>query len=557
MRREFKEKPSAFRSSETFFKPAVQKKLSVGKPGDKYEQEADRMADQVVNKTSGSEVQRAALPEEEVQQKPLAETVSSVQAKELSDEEPVQRQTEEKDETVQKVAEEEESVQKSAEEDEPVRKAEEDEQQIQRMEAETTEDEKLQAKFTNPPIAVKSRAKKTSVNNVESKLSESKGKGRPMQGGVKAEMESGFGSGFNDVRIHTDAQAEHMSSEMGALAFTHGKDIYFNAGQYNPDSAEGKVLLAHELTHTIQQEGSESQHFQDSNDAAIESDSVNSTEGWFGRLLKHGKDAGNKIMPKLKSGLRIARCTEKERLSAEQKYRRQLDGETREKIRSGNISFKEMDKIEKHDNKTFNSFHLARMMLYREKNWSKEGQTKGYGEEDYHDCVTSFCHTFEHLYDKPFKTFNYATVEKAKNKKGNWVDGAFENFTKLGYISDSADFIEYTKDGKAGTEVNPNVTHFKESPVTWALSLSKTQGIHVFGVSLNDGFHAMNLIIDNRGGGIPEFYLQDQHKKTDALDRSSPLTAKQVEAYFLEFSNVNSSQKGKRKVKLFKFKRVN
>jgi peptidoglycan hydrolase-like protein with peptidoglycan-binding domain len=72
---------------------------------------------------------------------------------------------------------------------------------------------------------------------------------------TQSEMEQGFGADFNNVRIHNDAEAQDMSQNIGAQAFTHGNDIYFNQGKYNPNSDEGKHLLAHELTHTIQQKG--------------------------------------------------------------------------------------------------------------------------------------------------------------------------------------------------------------------------------------------------------------------------------------------------------------
>ena len=70
-------------------------------------------------------------------------------------------------------------------------------------------------------------------------------------------MESGFGADFSDVRIHKDTNAVQMSEELNAHAFTHGSDIYFNQSQYKPETTEGKALLAHELTHTIQQKGGE------------------------------------------------------------------------------------------------------------------------------------------------------------------------------------------------------------------------------------------------------------------------------------------------------------
>ncbi|AUP79057.1 eCIS core domain-containing protein [Flavivirga eckloniae] len=76
-----------------------------------------------------------------------------------------------------------------------------------------------------------------------------------MDDGTKGFMESRFGSDFSDVKIHTGSEAVQMSRELNAQAFTVGNDIYFNQGKYSPNSDTGKHLLAHELTHTIQQRG--------------------------------------------------------------------------------------------------------------------------------------------------------------------------------------------------------------------------------------------------------------------------------------------------------------
>lgn len=65
-------------------------------------------------------------------------------------------------------------------------------------------------------------------------------------------MKSRFGKDFSGVRVHTDSNAVQMNKQIGASAFTHGKDIFYHAGKYNPESSSGKELLAHELTHTIQ-----------------------------------------------------------------------------------------------------------------------------------------------------------------------------------------------------------------------------------------------------------------------------------------------------------------
>ena len=66
-------------------------------------------------------------------------------------------------------------------------------------------------------------------------------------------MGSAMGADFSSVRIHTDRTAADMGNSIQAQAFTHGNDVYFNEGRYNPHSTEGSHLLAHELTHTVQQ----------------------------------------------------------------------------------------------------------------------------------------------------------------------------------------------------------------------------------------------------------------------------------------------------------------
>ena len=92
-----------------------------------------------------------------------------------------------------------------------------------------------------------------SNSNLESKINNSKNKGNPIPENTRAFMESRFGADFSNVKIHTDSNSVQMNKELNAHAFTHGNDIYFNSGEFNPESSSGKHLLAHELTHTIQQ----------------------------------------------------------------------------------------------------------------------------------------------------------------------------------------------------------------------------------------------------------------------------------------------------------------
>ena len=79
--------------------------------------------------------------------------------------------------------------------------------------------------------------------------------GRSLPGPLKEEFEAAFGADFGAVRVHTGDQAAQLSRGLQAQAFTHGPDVFFGAGRYAPDTAAGRRLLAHELTHVVQQGG--------------------------------------------------------------------------------------------------------------------------------------------------------------------------------------------------------------------------------------------------------------------------------------------------------------
>jgi hypothetical protein len=87
----------------------------------------------------------------------------------------------------------------------------------------------------------------------QSKLESSDGGGQSLDDSTRLEMESKMGADFSDVKIHVGSEADKMSESINAKAFTHGRDVYFSQGEYRPDSKQGKELLAHELTHTVQQ----------------------------------------------------------------------------------------------------------------------------------------------------------------------------------------------------------------------------------------------------------------------------------------------------------------
>ena len=296
----------------------IQAKLNVGKPGDKYEVEADTVADKVVSKQQGStlggdasffsptttptvqkqedtEIQEKSIaqnitptvqlaPAEEEVQKMDEENVQSkeeeaqmmedesVQAKEEDDvqakEEEVQSKEEEnvqamEDESVQAKEDEdvqakEEEVQSKeeddvqAKEDEEVQAMEEDVQVKEDEDVQAKEDEEVQSKEEDD-VQAKLSISKPQKTNIGSSIKNAKGKGSEMPSTLKSNMESGFGADFSGVRVHTGSEAVQMNKDLGAKAFTNKNDIFFNEGKFSPESKEGQTLIAHELTHTIQQ----------------------------------------------------------------------------------------------------------------------------------------------------------------------------------------------------------------------------------------------------------------------------------------------------------------
>jgi len=208
----------------------IQAKLTVGQPGDKYEQEADRVADAVM-RMPDPRVQRQIEPEEEeeelIQTKPLAEQITQR----------VQRQVEPEEE------EEEELIQTKA--------LEQITPSVQRQEEE--EEEEIQ---TKPLPSQTSEV----VSDVETSINSIRGGGQPLPGSTRAFFEPRFGQDFGQVRLHTGAQAAESARALNARAFTVGQDVVFGAGQYAPGTGDGRRLLAHEMTHVVQQTASHTFH---------------------------------------------------------------------------------------------------------------------------------------------------------------------------------------------------------------------------------------------------------------------------------------------------------
>ena len=186
----------------------AQAKLTVNAPNDVYEQEADRVAE-TVTRTMNSQVQR----QEEEEEEPI-QTKATVE---------IQRQ--------------------------PVEEKEGEELQakllLQRQLAED-EDEEIQTQPVGSQPA-------TVSENLETRIKSAQGCGHPLSDEVREPMQQAFGADFSGVRVHTDSEANVLNQELSAKAFTTGKDIFFRHGEYGPNSDSGRKLIAHELTHVVQQ----------------------------------------------------------------------------------------------------------------------------------------------------------------------------------------------------------------------------------------------------------------------------------------------------------------
>jgi hypothetical protein len=175
-------------------KPVVQPKFIINEPGNQYEHEADAMANKVMGMVAN---------ETYSQPKPITGLVGR-------------------------------SVQRKCS------KCEEEEKKKRIM-------RKPEAANTGIQIS----------SSFASSLSASKGGGATIPKETRRFMENAFSTDFSRVKIHTGGQASEMSNGINAKAFTYGNDIYFKEGEYNPSSSIGLHLLAHELTHVVQQGGSQ------------------------------------------------------------------------------------------------------------------------------------------------------------------------------------------------------------------------------------------------------------------------------------------------------------
>ena len=208
---------SSFPISSSF----VQTKLTVGPANDPYEREADRVAETVTSQVSAGAappIQRVSIDEEE----------EMLQGKFL-----VRRQLEEEDEL------------------------------------------QLKSKTSRGGAGFVANA------DTAARLSRLRGNGSTLHAGFRSDIETKLGADFGQVRIHTGSEANSLTRSLSARAFTTGSDVFFADGQYDPFSASGKRLLAHELTHVVQQTGKQvsSSSTQSRGDGESVSQSISHADG--------------------------------------------------------------------------------------------------------------------------------------------------------------------------------------------------------------------------------------------------------------------------------------
>jgi len=90
-------------------------------------------------------------------------------------------------------------------------------------------------------------------DDTASRINSARGGGQALDGATQEEMGSAMGQDFSNVRVHTSSESDQLNQDLGAKAFTTGQDVFFRDGAYNPNSGSGQELIAHELTHVVQQ----------------------------------------------------------------------------------------------------------------------------------------------------------------------------------------------------------------------------------------------------------------------------------------------------------------
>jgi hypothetical protein len=226
---------------------ALQTKLTVSRPGDQYEQEADRVAEIIMT-----------MPDRPLRRQEEEEEELLLRQEEEDEELLLQRQVcpEEEEERLQRRVKSEEEEEKllqrqvcPEDEEELLQRQvcpEEEEERVQRQVGSDEEEEELLAAGTAGRVPLVTPA-------LEAQIMGLRGGGQPLSAAARGFFEPRFGYDFSGVRIHAGSAAAALARELQAQAFTTGRDIFFARGTYRPRSDTGLHLLAHELTHVVQQ----------------------------------------------------------------------------------------------------------------------------------------------------------------------------------------------------------------------------------------------------------------------------------------------------------------
>jgi hypothetical protein len=220
--------------------PLQANRLVFGQPGDKYEQEADRVAAQVVKQINAPAPQQSAFGQ-------------TLQREGISEEEKEKEQLQTKP-VVTKIQRQEESD-REEEEEENLAQMKLQAGVIQRQEEPAREEEEEENLAQMKPMVQRQSGRKglAAMPDIEASIQQARSGGQPLDENVRKPIEQAFGADFGGVRIHADSQADTLNRSLQARAFTTGEDVFFRQGEYNPGSQQGQELLAHELTHVVQQ----------------------------------------------------------------------------------------------------------------------------------------------------------------------------------------------------------------------------------------------------------------------------------------------------------------
>ena len=220
---------------------SVQAKLKVSQPGDHYEKQADQVADQYVHQTPVSRDSRSILKESN-KLTLFSQAGGNEKELDLLEAKALEKQIQPSLGDIPEI-----NGHGGPKSSEIIVSRAAEKQAVQKY------PNGIQQKSTNPVKYVD--------DSFENTLNQNLSGGEPLPTMLRLQMEAFFGADLSGIQIHTDSNAILLARHIGAKAFTFGRDIFFNAGFFNPNSREGQWLIAHELAHTMQQGFAPPQYF--------------------------------------------------------------------------------------------------------------------------------------------------------------------------------------------------------------------------------------------------------------------------------------------------------